>query len=118
MIVLENILQCSFPNVILEKAVTGKMALDKVIELDKAGTPQEIVFMDINMPEMDGVQSATLINQEFREGRLSARPFICALTAYGTDEMKRKVKMSGMQHFLTKPAESEAIDKVVKSVLD
>ena len=47
--------------------------------------------MDIGMPEMDGNESATLITEKFREGKISAKPFITALTAYDSEEMKRKV---------------------------
>ena len=104
LIVLENLIESSFPNAACEKAINGKLALETVIENDKAGTPFDMIFMDINMPEMDGNESARLITKEHQEGRLAHKPFISAITAYTSEETRKEALNSGMEHFLTKPA--------------
>ena len=57
------------------------------------------------MPEMDGFESSSLITKEFKEGRLSVKPFIAAITAFTSEEMHRKALKNGMEKFLTKPAQ-------------
>ena len=74
--------------------------------------------MDINMPEMDGLESARLINQDFRENRIGSKPYISAITAYTSEEMMRKAKMNGMDKFLTKPAEIRIIFQLLSSIMD
>ena len=60
--------------------------------------------MDINMPEMDGIESANEIQKQFNKGELSVKPYIAAITAYTSEEMKKKAMSNGMEKFLTKPA--------------
>ena len=44
----------NFPNAYMETALNGKLAFDKVEASDALETPFDLIFMDINMPEMDG----------------------------------------------------------------
>lgn len=118
LICLENLIESSFANSVIETALNGQIALDKVIENDKEGTTFDIIFMDINMPVMDGNESSRLINKEFREGRLSSKPFISAITAYTSEEMKRKSINCGMQKFLTKPAQFDRVFALISDVLN
>ena len=69
--------------------------------------------MDINMPEMDGNESSRLITKEFKEGRIARKPFISAITAYTSDEMKSKATKCGMEEFLTKPAQANKVFSVI-----
>lgn len=59
----------------------------------------ELVFMDIQMPEMDGIQATHLIRNELKNDSLP----IVALTADVTVETKSKVKDYGMNDYLSKP---------------
>lgn len=61
LILLENLISDTFPNAVFETALNGKLALDKVKEADAEKKPFELIFMDINMPEMDGIESSSLI---------------------------------------------------------
>ena len=70
------------------------------------------------MPEMDGFQSSKLICNSFEMGKLKMKPFIAAITAYTSDEMKRKAYINGMDKFLTKPAQIQHVYTVIKRVLD
>ena len=65
MILLESLIMTYFPNAVCETALNGKLALDKVVHNDRAGTKFELILMDINMPEMDGIESSRLITKEF-----------------------------------------------------
>ena len=60
----------------------------------------DVVLMDVEMPEMDGITATQHILQE----RSSNKPlYIIALTAYATVEDRQKCLNAGMQDFLTKP---------------
>jgi two-component system, sensor histidine kinase and response regulator len=57
----------------LDFALNGKEAVD----LAFANGNYDIVFMDVTMPEMDGITATRIINQEFcRETRIIAVSFI------------------------------------------
>ena len=118
LILLENLIQMNFPNIKMETALNGKLAFDKVKAADTQGTPFDLVFMDINMPEMDGFQSSKLICSSFKMLKLKTKPYIAAITAYTSDEMKRKAYINGMDKFLTKPAQIQHVYTVIKRVLD
>lgn len=60
-------------------AKDGQEALDKVKESMKAGEPYNLIFMDVQMPNMDGLDSTRLI----RQSGFSAP--IVALTAYAEE---------------------------------
>ena len=66
LIVLEGTISNNFPNATFETAINGKQALEKVQECDAVGSPVEVIFMDIGMPEMDGCESSSLISKLFR----------------------------------------------------
>ena len=55
------------------------------------------------MPIMDGFTSSKLIKMYCDEMKSDKAPLICALTAYTTDEFKRKSLDHCMDLFFTKP---------------
>jgi two-component system chemotaxis response regulator CheY len=61
----------------------------------------DIVFMDINMPVMDGLESVKIIKQLSVE--LKVKPKIIMLSAIGDDEVTTKAKNLGVFIFLRKP---------------
>ncbi|MCB1614687.1 MAG: response regulator [Pseudomonadales bacterium] len=60
----------------------------------------DIIFMDIQMPGMDGIETATRIRNETAFHKDT--PFI-AVTAHAYDEQKRKILKSGFNDCLSKP---------------
>lgn len=73
----------------------GKSAVDAV-----HSTKYDLVFMDIQMPEMDGHEAARLISTSLPE---KDRPEIIAITANASENDKRMCLESGMIDFLPKP---------------
>jgi signal transduction histidine kinase/CheY-like chemotaxis protein len=62
--------------------------------------PYDAVFMDIQMPEMNGLDATRMI----RAGTLPFRqPYVIAVTANATVEDQRECLEAGMDEFLTKP---------------
>ncbi len=83
---------------VVDRAATGEEALTA---LEKA--PYDLVFMDMRMPGMDGLDAA----RELR--RRGDRTPIIALTANAFEDDRRACLASGMDDFLTKPLEPKAL---------
>lgn len=70
----------------------------------------DLVLMDIQMPVMDGIESATKIRE------LSEVPII-ALTANATSQEEKRCKSVGMNEYLTKPFKPEELHAKIMSLL-
>lgn len=72
----------------------------------------DMVFMDISMPKMDGLEATQKI-RELASERSNVK--IIALTAYAQEEDKARVLESGMDGFLSKPVrKSDLLDELNK----
>ena len=69
-----------------------------------------LVFMDINMPVMDGFESTTNI-MKFQE-QLRQKAAVVALTAYSNPAYLSKCEQVGMAKVLQKPAKATEIQEV------
>lgn len=88
------------------KATNGKQALELLQQQD----PQ-LIFMDVNMPEMDGFTTTRLIRQ--LPEPYSLIPVI-ALTADAMQGDKEKCIEAGMNDYISKPFKLEEIESVLK----
>ena len=68
--------------------------------------PVEVILMDLQMPELDGVEATLRIREMCSD---QAQPYIIALTANALQGSRDACKQAGMQDFLTKPVTGEAI---------
>jgi CheY-like chemotaxis protein len=84
----------------------GCEAMDKLIEHDPS-----MIFMDVNMPEMDGFMATELIRKLTTQHRNVP---IVALTADAMPEDKERCLESGMNDYLSKPFRLEEIHAVIK----
>ena len=76
----------------------------------------DLILMDIEMPEMDGIEAAQLIREGGSNVKNKNIPII-ALTAHALDEIKDKCKYAGMNHFITKPIDFKKLDFAMTQVL-
>jgi CheY-like chemotaxis protein len=91
----------------VQVARSGPEALD----VYEASRPR-IVLLDIGMPGMDGYEVA----RRLRASRYEPRPSIVALTGWGQDEDKRRVREAGFDHHLVKPADLAALRTLIASL--
>jgi signal transduction histidine kinase/CheY-like chemotaxis protein/pSer/pThr/pTyr-binding forkhead associated (FHA) protein len=69
-----------------------------------ARIPYDVVLMDVEMPEMDGL---TATNTIFTKTSAPSSPYIIALTAYALSETRNQCLQAGMKDFLVKPIRLE-----------
>ncbi len=66
----------------------------------------DVILMDVQMPEMDGLEASRLINLHYDEAN---RPRIVALTANAMREDQQKCIDAGMDDYLSKPVNPAAL---------
>ncbi|MDQ1363327.1 MAG: hypothetical protein QG652_1188 [Pseudomonadota bacterium] len=72
----------------------------------------DIVFMDIQMPNMDGIETT----QRWRRLETRQPPLpIIAITARATTEDKKKCMQAGMNSFLTKPVNAQQLNEALRA---
>lgn len=76
-------------------AVNGKEAIQAL-----ESHPYQIVFMDIQMPEMDGLEATRIIRERWLPAE---RPCIVALTAYTLEYGREMCLSAGMDDYISKP---------------
>jgi len=79
-------------------------------------TPYDLVFMDVQMPEMDGFEATKKIRE--MEGALPSRRVpIIAMTAHAMQGDKVRCLDAGMDDYLSKPVSLQAVIKILKKWL-
>lgn len=105
MLLAETLINIILPNSKFGKASNGKEAL----EYCKINTP-DIIFMDVQMPEMNGYEAT----QHIRQLKNCQNTPIIALTAGNVKGEREKCLEAGMNDFVMKPVVEETIYKVFK----
>lgn len=89
----------------IDFAENGKIAFEMAKD-----NSYDVVFMDMQMPEVDGIEATKLI---FDELDFFNAPIIIALTANSDIEDRKKCMDVGMSDFITKPLNANDIKKVI-----
>ncbi len=80
------------------------------------GTPYDVVFMDVQMPEMDGFEATRQIIQRYDVER---RPTIIAMTGNALEGDREKCLAAGMDDYIAKPVRiaelQEALERAGKA---
>jgi PAS domain S-box-containing protein len=76
----------------------------------------DLVFMDIQMPVMGGVEATIEIRE--REKDTNRRVPVIALTAHALSGHREEYLASGMDDYLTKPIDPQAMQQVLRRISD
>ncbi len=96
----------------VEQADNGRMAYEKAKAAQESDESYDLVFMDMQMPEMDGYEATRKLRAEGYDGP------IIALTAHALVEEREKCIEAGCDDFATKPIDREALIAVAARFLE
>jgi CheY-like chemotaxis protein len=95
----------------VQLAENGMRALELIDTL-----PVDVVLMDIQMPELDGLDATRVIRRREREQNAARHPII-ALTANAMAGDAQKCLEAGMDGYLAKPITIEALEREIRRCL-
>jgi PAS domain S-box-containing protein len=100
-------------NLKVDLADSGATAIEAVARADAQGMPYEIVLLDWQMPEMDGIETA----KRLREIPLNHTPRMMMVTSYGREEVFKGAEIAGIEDVLIKPVSASALFDSVLRIL-
>jgi len=74
-------------------------------------TDYDVVFMDVQMPEMDGLEATRRIRADLPSGR---QPHVVAMTAAAFPEDRARCLDAGMNDYIAKPASLDELGAVLR----
>ncbi|MDD3073585.1 MAG: response regulator [Eubacteriales bacterium] len=87
----------------LLEAASGEEAMEMIRE-----RPVDLVFLDVRMPRLDGVETLRKIMQ------LHAHPPVIVITGQGSPDLAKRVKKLGAATYLEKPFDIKLILKLIQ----
>ncbi len=74
--------------------------------------PYDIIFMDVKMPVMNGIEAARKIRERWPDNG----PKIIAVTAYALHGDREKCLAAGMDGYIAKPVQKEDLEEVLEKI--
>ncbi len=106
-LISEEIIRClkslGYSNI--TKAADGRQAADMT-----GSTRPDVVLMDIEMPELDGIAAAAEIQERYPTP-------VVILTAYESADLLRKASAAGVSAYLTKPPRRGEMERAITIAL-
>ncbi|WP_172195620.1 PAS domain S-box protein [Saccharibacillus qingshengii] len=90
---------------VCDLAVNGREAVEAALL-----RRYDLIFMDIQMPEMDGLAAALRIREHYGD----EEPVIVAVTAFTERENRESCRKAGMQDFIGKPLFAAEVESLVE----
>lgn len=112
-VAIEMLVESGIPPENVDVAENGQAAVDR-IKASRPGT-YDLIFMDMQMPVMDGCTAAVQIRALPRDD-VKTVPVI-AMTANAFDDDRKKTKDAGMNGHLAKPVEPDQLRQVLETWL-
>ncbi len=95
---LRNLLEDNIENITIFEAVSGMVALNTLVKI-----PIDLIVLDVQMPEMDGFETAQLIRSRKKNRQT---PIIFLSAAYKSEQFQKQGYALGATDYLTKPIDS------------
>jgi CheY-like chemotaxis protein len=90
------------------EAQNGNEAITKTRE-----TSPDLIIMDVEMPELDGLSAA----RQIRTLKNSAELPIIAVSAYGADLFREQALDAGCNEYMSTPFEPDELEKLIRSLI-
>ncbi len=90
-------------------AENGAIAMEAALARHETDTRFDVIFMDMQMPEMDGYTATTLLRERGYKGS------IVALTAHAMGEDRERCIRAGCDDYVTKPVDKGKLVATAKS---
>lgn len=94
----------------------GRLAVEKITEVSGTNDAFDVVLMDIQMPEMDGLTATEKIRDMEEARRWKPVPII-ALTAHAMTGDRERCLAAGMSDYVAKPVRPDALKSVLQKWL-
>jgi CheY-like chemotaxis protein len=75
--------------------------------------PYDVVLMDVQMPEMDGLEATRQIRRQWQS---PVRPWIIAMTAGAMEGDRQACLEAGMDDYITKPVQIDALQLALEQI--
>ncbi|MDE5825914.1 MAG: response regulator, partial [Lachnospiraceae bacterium] len=95
-----------------EYATDGETAIRMMRETREAGQPYDLILLDWKMPNLNGLETARLIRQNYPD-----KIPILLLTAYDWSEIEKEAAEIGVDHFMSKPFFMSTFKEVIKRIM-
>lgn len=73
----------------------------------------DLILMDVQMPELDGLEATRAIRSWEKQNRLEHQVVIIAMTAFGLDEDRQDCLAAGMNDYVSKPVRQVELARVI-----
>jgi DNA-binding NarL/FixJ family response regulator len=83
----------------------------QVLEKLESGLHVDIIFMDINMPKLDGLNCTKMVHKKFPEVK------IIALSQYDEKRFVKQMVKNGASGYLLKDAGKDVLEKAIRTVM-
>jgi diguanylate cyclase (GGDEF)-like protein len=91
----------------VEVAETGRIAVDKALA---PGAHYDAVLMDLQMPDMDGLEATRWIRARFAAAQLP----VIAMTAHAMESERQRCLDAGMNDHIAKPVDPDALARTLR----
>jgi two-component system, chemotaxis family, chemotaxis protein CheY len=98
------------PGVLIDEVGDGMAAL-KALKAANAA-PYHLVFLDLNMPVMDGMKLLGMMRGE----PSASSTTVAVVTTIDNPETERQARGLGARYFIRKPVSRRAVDKILAEV--
>jgi two-component system, sensor histidine kinase and response regulator len=99
---------------VVDEAASGREGVELVRQSAERKQPYDVVFVDWQMPGLDGIETGKLIRAI---PDLSPRPHLVMVTAYGREEVLRQAEQTSFEGVLIKPVTASVLFDSVVEVL-
>ena len=107
-LVNQRVMRLMLQKLNLSAEIVGN-GIEAIAALEAA--PYDVILMDVQMPEMDGLEATRHICARWPQAR---RPRIIAMTAHAMQGDRERCLAAGMDDYLSKPVQMEELRVVME----